>query len=194
MVEVAFPNFAQEHIVELDQLGRRYGEYRISKSQAYLDELGAKVTAAAQPGYQALRAVVKADVEQICGWWRPVTLFGTSTSVNVAFGIFCSSLMLAGGWPFAGCWTGISIWIPSGHVASFQKLAEAAGALSEAPDRDAPNWRCWRPWLPLGAANIEVLHDRIVGPNRGLGQDEIVKELQSWRAIFDQIQASASSV
>jgi hypothetical protein len=193
MVEGPFADFVRQHIGDLDALGRRYGDYRISASQAYLDELDAKVSTAAPSGYQVRRAVIKAEQEQWCGWTRPVTLFGTPTTVNIAFGLHCTSSILAGGWPFSngGCWTGIFVYIPNSQAERFRKLAEAAGAVSESPDRNAPNWRCWRPWLPLSATTIETLHERLTGPDRSAGQTEIVEELRGWLAIFEHIEANA---
>jgi len=117
----------------------------------------------------------------------------TSTTINIVFGLHCTSSILSGGWPFAngGCWTGILVWVPNNQAEQFRKLAETAGAVGEVPDRNDPNLRCWRPWLPLSATTIEALHERLTGPDRGAGQTEIVEELRGWLAIFEHIEADA---
>ena len=72
-----FANFVEKNIATLDELPRRYAEYRIATSQSYWDELRSLIRAKTPPEYtfaDELSKLVrdwKNDVdEHVCGWAR----------------------------------------------------------------------------------------------------------------------------
>jgi hypothetical protein len=72
--------------------------------------------------------------------------------------------------------------VPTTH--SFEKHPHLNQPDTEPFDQ---NWLLWRPWEPLSATTAEGLHMRLIGEERAAGQNEIVEQLNRWKAVFDQV-------
>lgn len=189
MIDKSFEEFVRQNLMPLDELARRYAEYRIEVSQSYLNELRANIRARTPADYSFVEDKCRVLVagEQVCGWSRDLEVSGTKTAATICFGFNITvSSSLSGDWPFmnGGCWTGIRAWLPAGQrreaiLASVRQLALD----SERIDR---NWILWLPWEPLSATTVEGFHERITAKDRAAGQNEIVERLFQWKTNFEK--------
>jgi len=62
MIEKSFAEFMQTNFTAVDELSRRFIEYRIAVAERYADELRAKIKATEPAGY----SFEVVDVEKIC--------------------------------------------------------------------------------------------------------------------------------
>jgi hypothetical protein len=191
MIDRSFQEFVRHNLIQLDELARRYAEYRIEVSQSYLNELQAKIRTRTPAGHRFDGSYhILANSEQVCGWVREIEIYGTKTTAAICFAFhIASAAALAGGWPLmnGGCWTGIRVSLP----ASVQKVVLAASRkLALGTERVYNNWILWRPWEPLSATTIEGFHARVTGQDRTTSQDEIVEQLFQWKADFEEVLAA----
>jgi hypothetical protein len=187
MIDKAMQEFVQQNLVTLDELSRRYAEYRIEASKSYLDELRTKIGRCIPDGYRFDGIYrISSDVEQVCGWSRDLEILNTKTTVKICFAFLISGTDLAGGWPLmnGGCWTGIRIWLPP-RIRDIVIASAGALALHTEPPDDS--WVLWRLWEALSGTSIEGFHKRLTGEDRATGQDEIVGELIQWKADFEKV-------
>ncbi len=187
MIDKIFQDFVRDNLGPLDELARRYGEYRIEVMRSYFDELLSRIRVNATAGYQCTGSdSVKAETEQVYGWSRELQISGVRTTATIAFGFHISSAAIAGGWPLMGrsCWTGIKVWLPTNVRNS--ALTRARELAIDTEPRDSL-WLLWRYCEPFSAATVEGLHMRLAGEDRVAGQNEIVEQLDQWKGDFEEI-------
>ena len=192
-MEKAFAEFAQQNLVILDELSRRYAEYRFKIGQQFWHDLGRLIIREHCPaGYEFVdeKPNLSEAVEHYCGWRRAVDFHGTPTAANIAFGYDSRRPISEGvqgtssGWPFMdnSCWTGVKMWVPD--VRGFLNFSRQITSDTEPEDNW---WLMWRYWEPLSAADLEGLHERLTGKEREVGQQEILEQLVQWRQDFEKI-------
>jgi hypothetical protein len=193
MIDKPFQSFVVENLSALDELTRRYGEYRSEVVRSYLDELGTAIERRTPAGYRAQRCSVLTYSEQMCGWVRELEISGTKTLSAIGFGFYYPAPAVAAGqWPFmnASCWTGVKVRLPKNLKDAALALVREL-ALDTEPSLD--DWLLYRPWAPLSATSLDGFHTRIIGEDRATGQNEIVEQLFQWKADFDNIVAHLTS-
>jgi hypothetical protein len=189
-----FSDFVRDHIGDLDRLSYRYAEYRLKVSQKYMNELAYKIASVVPKDYEPTRGTVKAETEERWGWKREVKLFGTQTTVNIAFGFYCDSSAFAREWPLANerSWTGIRVWIQPKFVRQFQDIAIKYGAKIKERGPDDRDWLCFWPCELFADVRADRLHAYLTRLERGFGQDEIIEELWKWKEIFEWVEAQVA--
>jgi hypothetical protein len=195
MSENAFRDFISQNITAVDELARRYGEYRIEETKSYLDDLKLKLSASVPGGYSYIGAKdqrVIAESEQLFGWTKKFEIQGIITSATIAFGYHVITSQVAGQWPLMNgrCWTGVKVWLPTPTKSAALARGREMAIESEVVDGD---WLLWRAWEPLSAASIVGFHTRIFGDERAVDHDEIVAQLEQWRGTFETIVSHLSS-
>lgn len=187
MIDKSFQGFVIQNLGPLDELARRYAEYRIQVTQSYLEELRIRIRTHTPQGYRFEgSSSVVAESEQVCGWVKNLEIAGIRTAVALGFAFYTTSASLAGGWPLmnGSCWTGAKIWLPA-------KIRDAALAHARELSLDTEpvdsNWLLWRRWAPLSATTVEGFHQRVVGEDRALGQTEIIDQLVQWKVDFEKV-------
>jgi hypothetical protein len=79
VIDKSFDGFVKQNLALLDELSRRYAEYRVAVCQSYLDELQAKIGVRTPAGYRfGVNWRVTTTGEQVCGWNRDLEISGTS--------------------------------------------------------------------------------------------------------------------
>jgi hypothetical protein len=193
MIEKAFEEFVQENLIALDELARRYAEYRLKLSQGYWEDLRSQIRVRKPIGYNFLdeKGALSVAGEKTCGWSCNLDFFGTQTIAVIGFGVNVTVADVAGGWPFLNntCWTGIRVGLSTN---SLKTLLETARRLAIDSEPVVRNWVLWRFWQPLCAATVEGLHEQLSGASRAAGQLEIVDQLEWWRQNFENLLIQSS--
>jgi hypothetical protein len=192
MSDKAFEDFVNHHLVTLDELARRYADYRKEVSESWWRELSGHIRAKTPVDYRFLddkflkRQNGSVEGEHRCGWSRNLEISGVATVAAICFGVNVPVLDFAGRWPFMNntCWTGIKVGLPANTRTRLSDIARRVPMHSGPVEGD---WVLWPFWEPLCLASVEGLHEHLTGDQRHAEQQEIVGELEQWRESFEKI-------
>jgi hypothetical protein len=185
MIDKAFGEFAQQNLATLDELARRYAEYRNEMSQSWWDELRALIQKSTPTGYafEGVDRDLFTRGERVCGWSRGL---GDQSKATIAFGVNVTVPDLARGrWPLMAktCWTGARVWASTDSQNIIFNVGRQQIVDTEPRDND---WLFWRYWVPRRSVDRQDLH--ILEREAGTAtQEEIVDELELWRQSIDPI-------
>ena len=188
MIDEPFRTFIQHNLTSVDELMRRYAEYRYDVLTTYFNELQEKIRNRTPPDCAFESSYRMLDNgEQVFGWRLLLQIDENPINTLIGFGFTNKeSLPLSGGWPLANgsCWTGIrfSSWQNLRH-----KIPAIGRALGIDTEKNDQPWLLWRFWTPLSAVSVEGLHTRLTGQDRFIGQEEIVDELFKWKDDLSKI-------
>jgi hypothetical protein len=102
MIDKAFADFVKQHLVTLDELARRYTEYRTDVIESWWSELSEHIRLRTPADYdflddKFLRQNRLAEGEHRCGWSRNLEVSGTQTLAAICFGVNVTVALLVGG-------------------------------------------------------------------------------------------------
>ncbi len=185
MIEKAFAEFVQQNLVTLDELARRYAEYRNEITQGYWDELRTLIQKSTPTGYcfEGVDKDLLKVGERVCGWSRALDDHGSKATIG--FGVYVKLSDLSGAcWPLASnnCWTGLRVWANTESQNALLQIGRQQILDTEQRDSD---WLFWRR-QPLGAIELQDLHTRLTEAGV-VSREEILKVLKSWRQTVDPI-------
>ncbi|MGH9771940.1 MAG: hypothetical protein ACRD4Q_09620 [Candidatus Acidiferrales bacterium] len=161
MIENTFGDFVRKNFTALDELVRRYSEYKIEVAQSYWNDLRVSIQKKTPVNYifdgADKELLLPKRSERVCGWSRPINERGHK--VTIGFGIDMQPAELARGtWPFNRCLSGARVWADRDWQLNFYNIGRQKVSDTEPSD---DSWVLWKFWQPPHAIKPEDLNDRL---------------------------------